>query len=158
MPQLTSRYGRFYQIGYVTRDIEAASTALQRRMGAVQIDMIREMRDGRGNPVALRHVAHLAVPGLEVELIEPRLTWDSIYLEALPDTSNAVGLHHLGFLLPDQTAWDAAVGDFEAMATPIVAQGETPDVRFAYFDTRRQAGHYSEIVLRFNPATARPLP
>jgi hypothetical protein len=127
-------------------------------MGAVQIDMIHDLRDGLGNAVALRHVSHLALPGLEVELMEPRLDWDSIYLEALPDSDDAAGLHHLGFLLPDDAAWDAAVSDFQLMSTPIVMQGATPDVRFAYFDTRRQAGHYSEIVQRFNPATARPLP
>jgi hypothetical protein len=127
-------------------------------MGAVRIDLVPELRDGDGKAVAIRGVAHLALPGLEIELIEPRPDWDSIFLAALPTSDEDVGFHHLGFLLPDRAAWDAAVADFAVMGTPIVMQGETPDVRFAYFDTRRHAGHYSEIALRFNPATARAIP
>lgn len=156
----SSIYGRFYQLGYVTRDIDKGIAHLQRRMGAQLIDVIRDLRDEAGNQVALRNLSHLALPGVEIELIEPRLDWPSIYLEALPADDNDVGFHHLGFLVPDSEAWDRAVNSFDAMETPIVMQGETSRVRFAYFDTRKQAGHYSEIAQRYGleaTPTAQPL-
>jgi hypothetical protein len=153
-----SVYGRFFQLGYVVRDIDAAVAGIQRRMGAEVVDVVRDLRDEAGNEVALLNLSHLAVPGAEIELIEPRLDWPSIYLEALPDNPGDIGFHHLGFLLPDQSAWDRAIESCEALNTPVVMEGGTSAVRFAYIDTRRQAGHYSEIVLRFDPANARALP
>jgi hypothetical protein len=153
-----SIYGRFFQLGYVTRDISRAAPCLLQRMGATQIDLIHEPRDEAGNVYPLLHLAHFSLPGVEIELIEPRLDRPSIYLEALPDRGEDSSLHHMGFSVSDVQAWDRAVATFDAMQTPIVMEGETSQVRFAYFDTRRQAGHYSELVLRFHPETARPLP
>lgn len=153
-----SLYGRFFQIGYVVRDIDAAVQHLQQRMGAVVVDVIRDMRTEAGEQVCIRNLSHMALPGVEIELIEPRLDQDSIYLNALPHGNDDVGFHHLGFLLPDQQAWDSAIASLAVFDTPIVMEGETSKVRFAYLDTRRQSGHYSEIVWRFDPEGARPLP
>jgi len=41
---MDSAYGRFLQVGYVVRDIDAAVAALQRRMGAKVIDLIHDIR------------------------------------------------------------------------------------------------------------------
>lgn len=153
-----SVYGRFFQLGYVTRDLDAAIDRLQRRTGARLIDRIHDLRDEAGNQVVLKNLAHLGLPGVEIELIQPRLDRSSIYLEALPPAGDDIGFHHTGFLLPDEAGWQRAVDSLEREGTPIVMQGGTSQVRFAYIDTRRQAGHYSEIVLRFDPASARPLP
>ena len=153
-----SIYGRFFQLGYVTRDLDAGIAQLRRRMGATVIDVIRDLRDESGATVALEHLSHLALPGVEIELIQPRLDWDSIYLDALPESGNDIGFHHTGFMLPDSESWQRAVEMLDEMQTPIVMQGGTSQVRFAYIDTRKQAGHYSEIVQRFNPETARPMP
>jgi hypothetical protein len=158
MPNFDSSYGRFYQLGYVTRDIDVAVANLERRMAARRIDLIHDLRDEAGRPAQLLHVAHLALPGVELEIMEPRLDWPSIYLEDLPESPGAVRLHHLGYVLPDVAAWDRAVTQLSRMATPIVLQFETSQVKVAYFDTRQQTGHYSEIVLRFHPETARALP
>jgi len=140
-------YGRFFQIGYVTRDIDLALAHLTRRMGARQLDVLRDFRPG-GNRVEILHLAHMSLPGVEIEVIQPRLDWPSIYLGALPDGNGEVGFHHLGFMLPDLAAWDRAMSSLEAMQTPVVMQGTSPAVRFAYIDTRRRAGHYSELVYR----------
>lgn len=168
MTDTASRYGRFYQLGYVTRNLDKGIAHLQRRMGAQLIDIIRELRDEAGSAVALQNVAHLALPGVEIEVMEPRIDWPSIYLEALPASDDDVGFHHLGFIVPDSAAWDRAVESLDAQDTPIVMQGGTAQVRFAYIDTRKQMGHYSEIAQRFSPplgtpplgtsAAVRPLP
>ena len=153
-----STYGRFYQLGYVTRDIDAAIAHLQTRMGATLLDVFYDLRDGNGDQVALKNLSHLSLPGAEIELIEPRLDWPSIYLDALPEGADDIGFHHLGFLIPDDVTWDTAMASFETFGTPVVMSGATPQVRFAYVDTRRQCGHYSEIAQRFDSANARPLP
>jgi hypothetical protein len=127
-------------------------------MNARRIDLIHDIRDEAGQPVPLLHLAYLSVPGVELEVIQPRLDWPSIYLETLPDGAADVRLHHLGFMLPNRAAWDEAAARLNEMATPIVLQFETSQVRAAYFDTRRQTGHYCELVVRFHPENLHPLP
>lgn len=153
-----STYGRFYQIGYVARDIDAAINHLQQRMGATLVDVIHDIRTEAGDQVCIKNLSHLALPGVELEVIQPRLDHESIYLEALPKEDDKVSFHHLGFLIPDQQAWEQAIASFDTFDTPIVMEGGTSEVRFAYFDTRRQCGHYSEIAWRYDPENARVIP
>lgn len=155
---MAAKYGRFFQLGYVVRDIDAAIAGLQKRMGASLVDVAHDLRDAAGQPRLIENLAHMAVPGAEIELIQPRAGWPSIYEDALPDCAAGVGFHHVGFLVPDLEAWDAALGELAAMRTPIVWQGAYPHVRFAYIDTRRHAGHYSELVWRSPDVVSRPLP
>ena len=43
-----SIYGRFYQLGYVVRNIDAAIAHLQTRMGATLADVFYDLRDADG--------------------------------------------------------------------------------------------------------------
>lgn len=140
---------RFFQLGYVTRDIHAALPRLEQLLGAARVDLIEDFRDGQGNPTPLQNLSHLALPGAEIELIQPREGHPSIYLDALPGDPAEVGLHHLGFLVPDKSAWDEAVERLNPAVNPIAMSADTPAVRFAYFDTRARTGHYTELVLRY---------
>ena len=156
MSQPQSTYGRFFQLGYVTRDIEHGIADVKRRMGAQQIDLIDDVRDAEGAETPLLRLAHLVLPGVEVELIQPRLDRDSIYLDMLPPEGDPTAkLHHLAFAVPDEAAWEAAVADFAVMDTPIALEFRTPRIWCAYFDTRCETGHYSELVLRFFPEDER---
>jgi len=151
-------FGRFFQLGYVTRNIDAALERLKERTGANQIDLIHDVRDEKGQFVALEHLSHLSLPGVEFEVIQPRMDWPSIYVDALPACDDDIGLHHLGFIVSDEAAWDAAVKRFGQANAPIAMAGETSKVRFAYIDARAQMGHYVELVLRYDPENARALP
>ncbi|MFA5495770.1 MAG: VOC family protein [Porticoccaceae bacterium] len=153
-----SVYGRFFQLGYVVRDIDAAVRHCRQRMGATLVDIIRDLRTEAGEQVSINNLSHLAMPGAEIELIEPRPDWPSIYLDALPEKGGGLGFHHLGFVVPDQQAWDRAMATIDTFGTPLAMAGATSQVRFAYLDTRRLCGHYSEIVWRYDPANSRPLP
>jgi hypothetical protein len=57
-----------------------------------------------------------------------------------------------------KASWRLSVIAYPPMAWSSQRACHRAIVSITYFDTRRQVGHYSEIVLRFNPATARPLP
>jgi len=153
-----SAYGRFFQLGYVTYDIDAAVADFEQRMGAVRIDLIRDMRDGEGNPIFIDSLSHLSLPGVELEVIQPRVGWQTVYSEMMPAAGEVARLHHLGFAIEDEAQWQAARAGLDAAGTPIAVEGGTADVRSVYFDTRAATGHFSELVFRLNPEKLRPLP
>jgi len=140
-------YGRFFQIGYVTRDLAAAAARLA-RMGARQIDLFEDFKRPGGEPSAIWGLSHLALGGAELELIQPRLDRPSIYLEALPAEADAIALHHVGYMNPDVPAWEAAMAKIRADGATVAVEGATPRARFAYLDTRADLGHYTEVVWR----------
>jgi catechol 2,3-dioxygenase-like lactoylglutathione lyase family enzyme len=142
-----SPFGKFFQLGYVTRDIDAAAHRMMSDLGACQLDLIHELRDENGDEVFLKHLAHFALGGIEAELIEPRLDWPSLYLEALPAQPDAFALHHLGYLVADEWAFDRALQHAAATGASVAFSADTANVRLAYIDTRRTSGHYSEVVL-----------
>jgi catechol 2,3-dioxygenase-like lactoylglutathione lyase family enzyme len=142
-------FGRFFQIGYVTRNVREACATLTRRMGARRIDLIEDLRDADGREVMIRSLSHLSLGDVEIELIEPRTDWPSIYLDALPPEGDATpALHHLGYRLPDIESWDAAMQALRGAGMAVALEGAPPRVRFAYLDTRDEIGHYTEVVYR----------
>jgi hypothetical protein len=140
-------YGRFFQIGYVTRDIHHALQGLE-RMGARQGDLHEDFRTESGEPSAIYALSHLILGAAEIELIQPRLERASIYLEALPEKIGALAVHHIGYLHPDIPAWEGAMRTVRAGGLAVAVEGATSYARFAYLDTRAEVGHYTEVVWR----------
>lgn len=141
-------FGRFFQLGYVTRDLESAVRTLVDEQQAMLIDLIEDFKDQAGQPVVIRRLAHLMLGDAEIELIEPRLDWQSLYLEALPEKGIAMAFHHIGYMQPDVEQWEVAMARAEERGMVTVMKGSTPRARFAYLDTRAHNGHYSELVWR----------
>lgn len=141
-------FGRFFQLGYVTRDIERAVRLLVDEQQAQLVDLIDDFKDQAGQPVAIRRLSHLMLGDAEIELIEPRLDWTSLYLEGLADDSAAMAFHHIGYMQPDVEHWHTAMALAEDRGLVVALQGSVPHARFAYLDTRAQNGHYSEVVWR----------
>jgi hypothetical protein len=143
-------------LGYVARDIEQAIEQFTRRTGARLLDLTHDLRDESGDVLELENLAHLAMPGVEIEIIQPRRDRPSIYLDALPDDPRDVALHHLGFILPDQAAWQMAIDRLD-VSTPVSWTIGNRHAQVAYVDTRKQTGHYSELVV-FADLSSRQLP
>jgi len=148
MKSIAGPFGTFFQIGYVTRDIHRAVAMLVDQMGATRIDLIEDFRDPQGDPVVIRSLSHLSLGEAEMEIIEPRLDRPSIYLDALPADDAIIGLHHLGYKQPDIPTWESAMAILCADGAVIAMEGAVPTARFAYIDTRRLVGHYTEMVYR----------
>lgn len=148
MTQTPNRFGTFFQIGYVTRDIGAAVKLLTDGMGATLIDLLEDFRDPQGNPVVIRSLSHLMLGKVEIEVIEPRLDQPSIYLDALPQAGETVALHHLGYRHADIASWEAAMAALRATGVDVPMEGATARARFAYIDTRCDIGHFTEVVYR----------
>jgi Glyoxalase/Bleomycin resistance protein/Dioxygenase superfamily len=145
-------FGPLFQIGYVTRNIQAGLATLD-GMGASRIDLFEDYRDSDGNPVMIRALSHLMLGDIEIELIEPRPDWPSVYLDALPDRNEQIALHHLGYRQPDVKAWEGVRERALASGLSIAMEGATPRARFAYLDTCDSVGHFTEIVFREESAS-----
>src|SRR5262245_58085825 len=135
-----SLFANFFQLGYVTRDIDLAIEGLRRRAGSGDFQIVPAV-------APYTHIRRIALSwsgSTMIELIEPDPAVPSVYLEALPRTAADIALHHLGFL----------TDDFAAMLSRLEAEGFSVPMRMSYgdmldccyADARAQFGHYLEYV------------
>lgn len=145
---------RFFQVGYVVRDIAAAEAWWKRASGVSSWFRMDDVTFGadchfRGAPSdASARLSITYLRDTQIELIEP-IRGASLYAEFL--ASRGPGLHHLGFDVPD---FDATVRALADGGLELLADGQVggPGNRFAYFDC--EAGGASVIeVLGFDDAT-----
>lgn len=140
--------GRFHQLGYVARSLERGVARLVEQMGATVAVIKQDPRDAEGNFMPLQSVAMLDVPGAQLEVIQPRLDWPSIYLDHLPVSDDDVRFHHIAFMMDSDSEWVNGVSHFNKHDIELAWGGATAALRFAYFDTRAQCGHFSELLFR----------
>lgn len=139
---------QFFQIGYVARSVTSAVASFQDRTGAKLIDLTTDLRDHEGNEVLIQGLAHLQLSHWEVELIEPRQGWSTVYDGYLPTSENDVVFHHIGFMMNSRSAWETAVNEAQCADLAVPFEGRFPQVCFAYVDTRQTMGHFTELVWR----------
>jgi catechol 2,3-dioxygenase-like lactoylglutathione lyase family enzyme len=149
-PATQSRLGgcRFFQIGYVVGDIAQAVAQFTDVLGATVKDLVHDLRDQHGEPSMIAKLSHVLLNGVEIELIEPRQGWSSVYGDGSPLPRSSIVLHHFGFMAGDDRQWDAATSLLAANDAPMAMSADLPAVRFAYFDTRASLGHFTEVVQR----------
>lgn len=133
-----------FQIGYVVHDIDEAIARFE-GLGGALIDRIMDMRDDHGNPAMIRNLSHLHMGACEIELIEARDGYESVYTD-WPLATDGIGLHHLGYMADTDEQWRAASSQWDEFA--IVMEIDIPRVRVRYYDTRNILGHYIELVQR----------
>lgn len=133
-----------FQLGYVVRDLAAAIAKFE-QLGASLLDRIIDMRDGEGHPVIIRNLSHLQLGSREVELIEAREGYPSVYTD-WPLPEDGIALHHLGYLADTDGQWDEASRLWSTL--PVAMAIDLPRVRVRYYDTRETLGHYLELVQR----------
>jgi len=150
VPAEQSRLGgcRFFQIGYVVGDIDHAAGLFTGMFGASIKDLIRDMRDQHGEPSLIANLSHVLLNDVEIELIEPRQGWSSVYGDGAPLPKSSIVLHHFGFMAGDDRQWDAATSIMAANGARMAMSAELPTVRLTYFDTRASLGHFTELVQR----------
>ncbi len=135
----------FFQVAYVTPDMDRLLATLNDDLGVGRFFVIRdahvEDQTLRGQPFeSQQHLAFGYAGQLQFEIIQP-ISGSSIYTEFL-DSRPGGGLHHLGILVDD---YDKAVSEVSA-TLPLVQTGRSDTTRFAYFDTIATLGAYTEIV------------
>lgn len=139
---------RFFQLGYVVADIGVAVAGFIRTYGATCKDLTRDVRDPAGAESMIQNLAHLLLKDAEIELIEPRRGWISIYAADPQQSVPQVALHHIGYLANDDAEWDAAHAILSQSGAEAAMVLDIPQVRLVYFDTRAVSGHFTELVQR----------
>lgn len=138
---------RFFQIGYVTHNVEQAISAM---FGADAISsfLILDVARGRDDPEIIFNRIALSFRGdLNIEFIEPTQRPEGIFTPALSTSPQSPStFHHFGYLLDDEADWDRI--EQEARSGGALALGvHTPGMmRYMYVDRRPDLGHYAEYI------------
>ena len=136
---------RFFQIAYVTRDLDRAVDMYQRRFG------IRSFYFQRGNRLDEHTTTDFALAWLGdvmVELIQPFGMGNSFYEVMLGPDEIGMRLHHLGHLVSDRDEWNRLQDRFKHEGYAIPLQGSIEGfLSYLYVDARAQTGHFLEYIL-----------
>jgi hypothetical protein len=137
---------RFYQFGYVTRDLDAAMDRLASRYGVA--------RFRRKQTSEWMESAHAWAGDTMLEILALGEGAPALYTDYLPAVGDAARLHHLGYRveLDEWPAVEQAIAD-AGMATSMAGTVMDGHLRFAYADTRQDLGIYTEFVCLTGPAT-----
>jgi hypothetical protein len=135
-----SLLANFFQLGYVTRDVDHAIAGLREHGRSAEFQII----PAEAGYTEVRRIALTWTGATMIELIEPDPAVRSVYIESLPQSDGAIALHHLGFLTDDFQATLQRL-ESEGFGVPMrMSYGDVLDC--CYADARAQFGHYLEYV------------
>ena len=131
---------RFFQLGYVVRDLDKAMASYNRRFGPAEF----QVAIAEPEYPHTRRVAMVYQGPVMIELIEPNPEVPSIYVDYIPEDDSGIRFHHTGHLVDDyqETLRRLAA---EGYNTPYkLSYGDVNDC--CYTDMRAELGHYVEHV------------
>ena len=136
---------RFFQVAYVTRDLDRAVQTFQQQYG------IRSFHFQRGNRIDEHTTQDFALAWLGdvmVELIQPFGNGSSFYEVMLGPEQMGTRLHHFGHLVPSRTEWDRLTEQLDRDGAHIPLQGSVEGfLSYLYVDARAHTGHFLEYIL-----------
>jgi hypothetical protein len=131
-------FDRFFQLGYVTRDGDAAMAQFNQRFGPVEFQVVS------GGTPAIKRIALSYVGDTMIEILEVNTSIASFYSDYLSAGLADVRLHHLGYLIDD---YPGTLKRLKAEGYDIPLCGSAGDVLdVCYADARAQLGHYLEFI------------
>jgi len=144
-------FGGFFQLGYVTQELDAACEAFRARFATAEFEK-SDPQPTNGFIPPTKRLALAYVDDVMIELIEPDRDQITIYDEHIPAEPGAIRLHHLGYLIND---YAETLGQLEAAGYPLPLHGSFGDaLNYIYADTRPQLGHYAEFIRLGNAGRA----
>jgi hypothetical protein len=136
---------RFFQVAYVTRDLDSAMQTFQQRYG---VESFQLMRNNRVDDDTTMDIALAWVGDVMMELIQPTGAGGSFFEVMLGPEKNSTRLHHLGHLVAGRAEWDSLVDRLRRGGHPIVLQGSVEGfLSYLYVDARSETGHFIEYIL-----------
>jgi hypothetical protein len=136
----------FFQVCYVTSDLDAGMRQLAALHGIERFRVRRDVPSLPGMPRMTLHQAHVYLGDLQLELIQPAGGDDAIYRDFCA-ADGTVRHHHHGLWIDDQSEFASMPGRCAALGVPIAMEIAVPGVGGAiYADFRRVLGHYVEYV------------
>ena len=152
---IASRYGQLFQMSYITRDLDAAMAHAKEHMGVEHFDTtdaeVEVLSFGEIKPLKIR-AAFANIGRNQFEIIQPVSGAINVYTDEVDLSKHILNFHHVAIAVRGGIAqWREllaevrASGDDFAFLCPAV---ETDDdkVCFAYVDTRKRIGHYTEYL------------
>lgn len=132
-----------FQMGYVTNDMAKAEAYFRQRFGVKEFRPTEGEQPGGGR-ISVRSVW---VGNVMYEIICATGPGMEIYTEPLPEQEFALRLHHFGYLIPDEAAWDALEAAVVAGGWAVRQRSDTPGYVRAMFVEAPELGNYLEFVL-----------
>jgi len=132
--------GRFFQLGYIVRDLVPAMAHFIDRYGPLKFQVI----EGQPEYPHTRRIALGYVGPVMIELIEPDPAVPSVYVDYVPRDANSARFHHTGHFV-ESYADTVRRLEHEGYDVPYkLSYGDVMDC--CYADMRADLGHYVEYV------------
>ncbi|MFA5494769.1 MAG: hypothetical protein WC247_08315 [Porticoccaceae bacterium] len=143
-------YTGFFQIAYVTTDLQASMTLFAEHYGVrkfLETGTLISNVISDGKPVANELLlAFAGIGDQHIELIQPLSDGCGRYASALPETGFAQHFHHLGCRFTQREQWQEFRGNLDTQAHPIAFENADGSMHFLYTDERPRLGHYLEYM------------
>ena len=152
---IASRYGQLFQMSYITRDLDAAMAHAREHMGIAHFDTtdaeVEVLSFGEIKPLKIR-AAFANIGHNQFEIIQPVSGAINVYTDEVDLSKHILNFHHIAIAVRGGIAeWREllaeirASGDEFAFLCPAEATDDDK-VCFAYVDTRKRIGHYTEYL------------
>jgi hypothetical protein len=129
-----------FQMGYVVRDMEKAIENLRTKFGVAQWRVLEMPPEAE-----VKCLGFAYVQSSMLELIEMRPGREIFFKPWIPQAAHALRLNHLGYMMGSEEEWNTVSKQFAAAGFQIAVSNSLGDVRFRYYDTVAELGHYCEI-------------
>jgi hypothetical protein len=143
----------FFQVAYVTTDLERATRELGALYGAERFQINRGVEIQTKTGAAQADFGLAFVGEQQLEIIQPAGGADGAYRDVLPRDTYGTCLHHFGQLITDAVQWETVRASVlgSGCATPVAgtfSYDGVPLMHYLYADTRQYLGHYLEFMYR----------
>lgn len=137
--------GAYLQLGYVTNDFDEALKRVRQSHGLGPFKEMRELTIAtRAGKQVTAHFALAFKADTQFEIIAPLAGDKEFYVDILDADGFDMRFHHLGRYFPQEADYRAALADARTrweVPVEVAAFGGY----YAYFDARKDFGHYLEI-------------
>jgi hypothetical protein len=152
---IAARYGELFQMSYITRDLDAAIAHCQEALGIEAFSTtdaeVEVLSYGKLRPLKIR-AAMANIGRNQLELIQPISGAIEIYTDEVDLSAHIINFHHIAIaVLGPLEKWLETLAEIRASGDEfafLMPPEPTADdkVCFAYVDTRKRLGHYTEFL------------
>jgi hypothetical protein len=137
----------FYQICYVTADLDAGMKQLAAMHGVERFRIKRDVKSLPGMPAMRMNQAHVYVGPVQIELIQPAGGDDALYRDFCAADGRSLRFHHYAMWVDDPAEFEGLLPALKVQNVPVAFASTIPNIgKVIYADLRSALGHYVEYV------------
>ena len=152
---IAAHYANLFQMSYITRDLDAAMAHCKAELGIEHFETtdaeVEVLSFGKLRPLKIR-AAFGNVGRNQLELIEPVSGAIEIYTDEVDLSKHIINFHHIAIAVRGGIAeWRALLAEVRASGDEFAylfppEPSDDDKLCFAYVDTRKRLGHYTEYL------------